>query len=60
MEATSKMVREKRIEKYTKPSPICPECSGWLEEKDGIIRCRSCQYRRKATKRIVYKRTTTI
>jgi tRNA(Ile2) C34 agmatinyltransferase TiaS len=40
-------------QKLTEYSPICPVCLGWLEEKDGYLRCMSCPYRQKFDKKII-------
>lgn len=33
-----------------KDNPICPECTGWMEEKDGWLKCRSCKFQKKSSK----------
>lgn len=41
----------------SKQSYVCPECNSWMEEKliKGVlwVKCRSCKYAAKASKRIV-------
>lgn len=40
-------------ERASTEDSVCPECMGWLEEKEGWLRCMSCQYGRKLMKTII-------
>lgn len=36
----------------SKQSSVCPECSAWMLEKDGWLKCLSCGFMKKVIKRL--------